>query len=77
MSARQLAIRAGLESETHVGLIEHAKRKTPSGETIAKLARALGVSMEWLQTGEGTTPNREALRSLVRAEHSDSDHGGA
>jgi transcriptional regulator with XRE-family HTH domain len=66
LSGRQLAARAGLHP-THVGLIESGERPKPSGGTVAKLARALGVSMEWLQTGEGNVPDADALRAIVPA----------
>lgn len=56
MSARALSIRAGLSSAAHVGLIERGTVAQPSGATLQKLAAALGVSMEWLQTGEGAGP---------------------
>lgn len=65
LEPRELSKRAGLKSSTHVGLIEAEFRRAPAGATIAKLARALGVSMEWLQTGDGVMPDRAALRAVT------------
>lgn len=53
VSARGLSLKAGLAGG-HVGLmLRGTAGKRPSDETIAKLARAAGVSHEWLARGEG------------------------
>lgn len=50
-----LALRAGL-NPSHVRLIEEGEREDPTGTTLAKLAEALGVSLDWLVRGIGVGP---------------------
>jgi len=50
-----LATKAGLNA-SHVRLIEEGHREDPSGTTLAKLADALGVSLDWLVRGVGDAP---------------------
>lgn len=55
-----LALRAGL-NPSHVRLIEEGDREHPSGTTLAKLAEALGVSLDWLVRGIGEGPTATDL----------------
>lgn len=59
LSARALAKEAGV-SAGYVGLIESGAKKNITAETAIKLATALGVSVQWLLTGDlppsGTLP---------------------
>jgi transcriptional regulator with XRE-family HTH domain len=50
-----LALKAGL-NPSHVRLIEEGHREDPTGSTLAKLAEALGVSLDWLVRGVGEGP---------------------
>ena len=53
LSARALSLKAGLAGG-HVGLmLRGTAGKRPADETLAKLARAAGVSQEWLARGVG------------------------
>lgn len=58
-SQRDLAERAGL---THgwVFQVEAGTIKNPRYKTVAACAKALGVSLQWLMTGEGTQPTEAA-----------------
>lgn len=51
MSAREWARKAGLKSETSVGHILNEHTKTMNPESLAALAIAAGVSVEWLTFG--------------------------
>lgn len=50
-SQRELARQAGLKSETHVG--NFMRGSQPRGDNAKKIARALGVNLDWLVSGEG------------------------
>lgn len=63
-SARGLSCLAGL-SPGHVTLIER-RRGGVDAETAWKLAVTLGVSPEWLITGQGEKPVRLPLKRRVR-----------
>lgn len=66
---RELAEKAGLKSETHVSsLLAASGPRSPNGETLVRLARALGVSSDWLMTGDDTPEPPSAV--VVR----DSEH---
>lgn len=65
-SAAALASLAGL-SPAHVGMIERGDRFRLAYPTISRLARALGVSAEWLGEGIGPTPDPAAVRAAVEA----------
>jgi transcriptional regulator with XRE-family HTH domain len=47
----QLAVRAGVHARTVAGL-ERGATQRPHQDTVRRLARALGVSLTWLQTGQ-------------------------
>lgn len=70
LSQRELARRAGLGSERHVGLIEEGERPNVTTDTAEKLCRALGLSLDWLLRGEGEAPT-EASVSEAMSRHPD------
>lgn len=51
-NARSLARKAGLPSETHVGLIVERGAARTAGTVLAKIAEAGGVRLDWLIKGE-------------------------
>lgn len=55
---------AGL-SIGHVSVIEGRKNQSIDASTAAKLAHALGVSLEWLITGEGQAPTLRAIKAAA------------
>lgn len=61
---RELARRAGLKNERHVGVILTRLRKNPESaldhDTLVKLARGGAVSVDWLATGAGPREASEA-----------------
>ena len=73
LSALGLSRLAGLPSGGHVGLIEAAKRPNPTTETLRAIAGALGISIDWLVTGEGPEPDPEHVRRTVAAKRSETD----
>ena len=61
LSARALLIRAGL-SERHVGkILERGSGGGAEGNTLIKIASALGVSVAWLLTGEDEPQGRQVV----------------
>lgn len=58
LSARALSRRAHI-SAAMVGLIERGTTDDPKGSTIKALAAALGVTTDWLLTGEGDGPTAD------------------
>lgn len=42
----------------HTAAIESGRRIDPSASTMTALAKALGVSLDWLVAGSGTPPKR-------------------
>lgn len=68
MSARALSLKAGL-SPNHVGMLARGTVATrPAHDTLAALARAAGVSVEWLASGEGE-PRLEGARAAQPGLH--------
>ena len=65
VSARALSRLAGL-AEGHVSLIE-ADRPKVEARTAAKLALALGVTMEWLVSGVGEGPSDVTIAAVTVA----------
>jgi transcriptional regulator with XRE-family HTH domain len=49
----------------HVSMIESGRRPNIEGATAVKLARVLGVSVDWLLTGEGDEPTTDQVRASV------------
>lgn len=66
MSARALDKLAHLHGG-HTTLIETRRRKRPDSETVRALARALGVSLDWLIDGNGMAPSEQQLQAMARA----------
>jgi len=54
LSARALDKKADI-TPGHTTAIESGGRANPAAETLRKLAAALGVSIDWLMTGESPT----------------------
>lgn len=63
LSARTIDSLADL-TPGHTALLEGSHRKHPSAETLTKLARALGVSLDWLSDGQGMPPSESQLRAI-------------
>lgn len=57
---------AGLSKGT-VSMIESGNRADPSGSTVEKLARALGVSTDYLLSGKGAAPSKKQVVAAVAA----------
>lgn len=66
LDQKELAARAGLSGD-HVAKIERGDRTRPEYRTVAHLARALGISAEWLGEGLGPAPDPAAVRAAVDA----------
>lgn len=64
LSRSALSQLAGL-AQTHVGLIERKAEANPQVSTLTSLSRVLGVSIDWLATGEGVGPTEDAVREAV------------
>lgn len=66
--ARTVSIEAG-GSPDLVRNILRGKSKAPRGQSLTRLAEALGVSAEWLMTGDGNIapPDKQAHDAKVRA----------
>jgi transcriptional regulator with XRE-family HTH domain len=68
MSARGLDRLAGLRAG-HTALIEAGRRPNVETRTAEGLARALGLSLDWLVMGVGDMPRAEDVaRAVARAE---------
>jgi|GEM_PF-4761663 len=58
LSQRELSHRAGMAASV-VNKLERGERPTASFETMTAIAKALGVSVQWLMTGElGPSPTQ-------------------
>ncbi len=66
LSARDLDKLAKI-TPGHTASVEIGRRKSPSAETARALARALGVSLDWLVDGNGMAPSEAQLRAQARA----------
>lgn len=66
LSARDLDKLANL-TPGHTTAIEVGRRASPSAETARAIARALGVSLDWLVDGNGMAPSEQQLRSLAKS----------
>lgn len=64
-SRRELADRAGM-STSYVSLLESGAWETPTLPSLTKLAKALGVSVQWLAFGDGPDPVWTREPSLPR-----------
>jgi transcriptional regulator with XRE-family HTH domain len=63
-TARELD-RLAETAEGHASLIESGVVKNVTVETAAALAKVLGVSLDWLITGDGKSPSERAVRAAV------------
>lgn len=66
LSSRQLSMLAGV-AENFSAIIERGKAKAPSFGVISGFARVLGVSLDWLDRGQGPEPTREQIVAAVEA----------
>lgn len=66
-NARALARKAGLSSETHVGLILERGAARTAGTVLAKIAEAGGVRLDWLIKGEGPRDLHPKTAARVRS----------
>lgn len=68
--AQALAEAAGLKSPAHVGMMLRGDVRNPRPDTLVPVARAAGVSFEWLQRGVGSpddaTPDPRPADELPR-----------
>lgn len=69
MLAKEIAAAVGISGSTFLSYID-ARGVLPNVETAVKIAKVLGVSVEYLVTGEDSTPNSERYKE-VRAIVSD------
>jgi transcriptional regulator with XRE-family HTH domain len=65
LTGRELSTLAGLDSPTHVGLLEAGRRKKPAATTLVGIARVFGVSVEWLVDGTPPAPEDEEIVAAV------------
>jgi transcriptional regulator with XRE-family HTH domain len=76
-SYRQLAMRSGV-SAAYINLLASGKRETPSLDVAIAIAKAFGVSLNWLadlpdrdQPADAVTPDEQELLALYRELHPD------
>lgn len=68
LSASALGRRAGL-SKSIVSMIENGDRKDPQSSVVWRLSKVLGVTADWLVSGEGKEPSEaEVLASVSEGE---------
>lgn len=65
ISHESVSLAAGL-SAGHVGVIVNGHVKSPRMDATAKIARALGVSLDWLALGEGAEPDPGAVSTRIK-----------
>jgi hypothetical protein len=65
MAARELDRLADI-TEGHTSLLESVVENV-SAQTLAKVSKVLGVSIDWLVTGEGKEPSERAVKAAVEA----------
>lgn len=66
ISGRDLAGLAGVGHGTP-GAILRGQSASCSLDTCARMARVLGLSLDWLATGEGEPPTKETVRRAIEA----------
>ena len=66
ISARELDRLANL-AEGHTSLIENGSRPNVEARTAAAIAQVLGVSLDWLVSGEGKAPTERGVKAAVEA----------
>jgi transcriptional regulator with XRE-family HTH domain len=64
ISARELDRLAG-KTEGHASLIEARRAADVLASNVAAYASVLGVTVEWLLTGEGDEPTEESVTAAV------------
>jgi transcriptional regulator with XRE-family HTH domain len=64
ISSRELGALAGL-SETYPGLIESKEREEVGADAVAKLAKVLGVTTDYLILGVGKSPTKRQVTAAV------------
>lgn len=72
LSQRDMSELAGL-TEQHVRLLEIGERRSPSVETIVRLAHAYDTSLEWLATGDGDEPDPARVHVATAARRAERD----
>lgn len=71
LSARELSKLAGV-SNAYVTLLEGGRSAAPSQAIVARLAKVLGTTSDWLGSGIGVAPSPKLLAEAVaraRKEH--------
>lgn len=66
MSARELD-RLSEITEGHTSLIESGVVRDVGTQTLSKIAKVLGVSLDWLVTGQGKVPTARQVSAAVNA----------
>jgi transcriptional regulator with XRE-family HTH domain len=66
LTARELD-RLARTTEGHASLIESGVVQNVTLETAGKLARVLGVTLDWLLSGSGTSPSAASVQMSVDA----------
>jgi DNA-binding XRE family transcriptional regulator len=66
LTYRELADLVGVCYSTLVH-IEHGRSQTPRVDVVVGVARALGVTIEWLTLGEGKAPRARKVKAAVLA----------
>lgn len=66
ISGRQLGQIAGL-STSIVSHLENDRYGTPNGETLQAICAVLGISVDWLLSGNGPAPTDDAIRGASNA----------
>ena len=69
LNQRQLSLAADL-SEWHVSKLERDLSTSIEHTTAAKLAGALGVTLDWLVLGNGPEPKQRTVRTAAKAAYS-------
>jgi transcriptional regulator with XRE-family HTH domain len=64
LASYELAELAGV-SGGYPGHLEKGRRKNPGSDVASKIARALGVSLDWLLRGEGPAPTKAQVQAAV------------
>lgn len=64
VSARELADLSGCTAG-HISMIETGRRDNLTSEAATGIARAFGVSLDWLINGDGKDPSERAIRAAV------------
>lgn len=79
LSTRELDRLAGL-TQGHVSAIENGTRPRVELRTAEAIATVLGISLDWLSSGDGKVPSTRSVRAAVevaRAARSDRDRSAA